>query len=247
MLSYNDTSTYNGIIQAEERLVYSSDYGRISGNTKELAHWTVRNNQAINRLTALMSEYANLWRIGDWNHGTYDTATENIVSGTREVAITNPEDVLFIFAVLIKRDATTTEYDLIHPFDIRQKDTRGYLENDASNIGIPWRYEKVGGYISLDPTPNYSATDGVKYYYQRAPHQFTTTDTTETAGIPSLFDQLIPLYASDQYATENTNPTLKALVGNDIARNEMAIRQFLRQRSEADTPTRLVGTRVNAR
>ena len=247
MLSFNDTTNYNGILQAIERLAYSADYGRLTNSTKEVATWTVRVNQALYRATALMSEYANLWRVGDWNHGSYDTATENITSGTREIAITNPEDVLFIFAVLIKRDATTTEYDMIQPFDIRQRGVRGYLENDASNVGIPFRYEKVGGYISLDPTPNYSATNGVKYYYQKSPHLFTTSDTTATAGIPSIFDQLIPLYAVDQYATENTNPTMKALVTGDIARTEMAIRQFMRQRSEADTPTRLVGRQTKSR
>lgn len=236
MLQYSDTSTYNGIIQTEERLVYSSDYGRISGNTKELAQWTVRNNQALNRVAALMMKYQNTWQVHDWNHASINSATENITSGTREIALTNPQDVLFVLKVLIKQDATTADYTEIAPMDMRDQRSRSYVENQATNKGIPYRYDKVGGYIVLDPTPDYSATAGLKYYYQRSPHQFTTADTTATAGVPSLFDALVPLYAVDQYATENTNPTLKNLVGVDIARIENEVRDFMYRRSQDQEP-----------
>ena len=236
MLVYNDTSTYNGIIQAEERLVYSSDYGRISGNTKELAAWTVRNNQALSRAMALMMTYQDYWQVDDWNHGTINTATEDIVSGTREVALTNPEDVLFIFKVAIHQDATTNDWTILKPLDIREQSARTYIEDDTTNTGIPWRYDKIGGYIVLDPTPDYSRTDGLKYYYQRTPHQFTTADTTATAGLPAIFDQLIPHYAVEAYATENTNPNLKALVGQDIQRMERDVKSFFSQRSKDQAP-----------
>lgn len=233
-LQYSDTSAYNGIIQAEERLVYSADYGRISGNTKELAHWTVRNNQALGRATAFMSQFAGTWRIGDWNHGSYDTATQNIVSGTRNYLISSTQDVLFIFAVLIKQDATTADYTEIKPIDIRQHGVRGFIENTAGNVGVPFRYEKAGGYITLDPVPNYSATNGLKYYYQKSPHPFVVGDTTAVSFLPAIFDQLIPYYAVDMYATENTNPTLKQMVAVDIAKMEEDIKAFLRMRSESD-------------
>jgi len=238
MLQYNDTSTYNGIIQAEERLVYSSDYGRISGNTKELAQWTVRNNQALSRAMALMMEHQDYWQHDDWNNTTSFTATEDIVSGTREVAITNPQDVLFIYAVAIKQDATTDDWTQIKPLDIREQRGRVFIEDSPSNTGTPWRYDKFGGQIILDPTPDYSRTDGLKYYYQQTPHQFTTADTTETAGIPALFDQLIPFYAVDAYATENTNPNLKALVAGDIARMERDVKSFFSERSK-DQPMQM--------
>lgn len=232
MLAYSDTSTYNGIIQEEERIVYSSDYGRISGNTKELATWTVRNNHALKRATALMSEYAGRWRFGDWNHGSYDTATQNIVANTREVAITNPQDVLFIFGVQIKIDTTTTLWTEIQPLDIREKSSLAFREDNTTNRGIPSRYEKVGGYIVLDPEPNYAVTNGLRYYYQRSPHDFATSDTSAVAGIPSLFDRIIPLYAIDIYATENTNTNLKQLVGVDIARMERDVKNFFAMREQ---------------
>lgn len=243
MLSYNDTSTYNGIIQAEERLVYSSDYGRISGNTKELAQWTVRNNQALSRAMALMLRYQDYWQVDDWNHGTVNEATENIVSGTRDVALTNPEDILFIIAVAIKQSATNDDYVQIKPVDIREQTARPIIEDNTSNTGVPYRYDKTGGYIRLDPIPNYSATAGLKYYYQRTPHQFTTSDTTATAGIPAIFDQLIPFYAVDAYATENTNPNLKALVGGDIARMENDVANIFSQRSKDHEPQLMVKRR----
>ena len=238
-LQYSDTSAYNGIIQAEERLVYSADYGRISGNTKELAHWTVRNNQALGKAMSLMSQFAGTWRIGDWNHGSYDTATMNLTSGTRNYLIANTENVLFIFKVLIKQDTTTTDWTLLKPMDIRERSSRIFVEDSATNVGIPWRYEKAGGYLTLDPEPNYSVTNGLKYYYQRAPHPFAVGDTTAVSGIPAIFDQLIPYYAVDMYATENTNPNLKGLVSADIARMEEDIKAFLRMRSESDGPAQL--------
>lgn len=236
MLQYSDTSTYNGIIQEEERLVYSSDYGRISGNTKELAQWTVRNNHALNRVMALMLRFQDTWQVHDWNHASINTATENITSGTREVALTNPQDVLFMIKVMIKQDATTNDWTELKPLDIRQQSSREYVENNSSNSGIPYRYDKTGGYIILDPTPNYTRSGGLKYYYQRTPHPFTTSDTTALPGVPSLFDRLVPLYATDIYATENTNPNLKQLVNNDIQIIEADIRSFMSQRSKDDEP-----------
>jgi len=233
-LTYSDTTNYDGHIQAVERLVYSSDYGRVSGNTKELAQWTVRLNNALDRATAFMTRFAGSWRVGDWNHGTYDVATEDIVSGTREIALTNPQDILFIFKAMVKQDATTPDYRMMYPFDIRQTGTRTFVENDASHKGVPFRYEKVGGYLVLDPTPDYSATAGLQYYYQRAPHPFVTGDTTQRAAIPSIFDPLLSLYAVDQYATENTNVTLKQLVAADIARIESDLSAFLEERSRSD-------------
>lgn len=234
MLTFSDTTNYDGHIQEVERIVYSADYGRVSGNTKLLAMWTVLMNQGLERATALMSEYAGFWRIGDWNHGTYDTATQNIVSGTREVAITNPENVLFIFDVSILDSATATDYVPIKPFSIKDRDTYAYRANQAAYTSVPYRYEKVGGYIVLDPEPNYSATNGVRYTYQRAPHPFATSDTTAVAAIPSLFDPLINLYAIDAHATADSNATLKSIVGVDIARLERDIKNFMRARSEMD-------------
>jgi hypothetical protein len=242
MLQYSDTSAYNGIIQAEERLVYSGDYGRISGNTKELAHWTVRNNQALSRVAILMMKYQDAWQFDDWNNTGVSTATENIASGTREVALTNPQDVLFITKVMIKQDTTTTDWTLLRPIDIRSQDAIRLIENSPTNVGIPTRYEKNGKYIILDPTPNYTVTAGLKYYYQRSPHLFVVGDTTAVAGIPSLFDQLIPLYATDMYATENTNPTLKALVNNDIVRMEADLKAFMSLRSQ-DVEPRMMAKR----
>ena len=236
MLQYSDSSTYNGIIQAEERLVYSSDYGRISGNTKELAQWTVRNNQALSRAMALMINYQDYWQVDDWNHGTVNEATENITSGTRDVPLTNPEDILFLIAVAIKENATTSDYTQIKPTDIRSQASRPIVEDNSSNTGVPYRYDKVGGYIRLDPIPNYSATAGLKYYYQRTPHQFTTSDTTATAGIPAIFDQLIPFYAVDAYASENTNVNLKSLMSQDIARMEEDVKNIFSQRSKDQAP-----------
>ena len=196
-------------------------------------------NNALERTTALMSTFAGTWRIGDWNHSTYDTGTINIVSGTRQYALTNPENILFLFRVLVKEDATTADYSLIKPIDIRQEGVRTFIEDDASNVGVPYRYEKAGGYLTLDPEPNYSATAGIKYYYQRAPHPFVVGDTTARAGIPSIFDQLLPLYATDQYATENTNLNLKQLVAVDVARMEADIQKFLQERSSADGQAKL--------
>ena len=231
MLQYSDTSAYNGILQAEERLVFSGDYGRITGNTKELAQWTVRNNQALARATALMLQYQDGWTVDDWNHISINTAVQNIVSGTREVALTNPQDVLFMLKVMIKQSATATDWTLLRPIDILEQGTRAYIENNLTNVGIPYRYDKTGGYIVLDPTPNYSVTGGLKYYYQRTPHQFVVGDTTAVAGIPAIFDELVPFYAVDAYATENTNTNLKALITNDIARLERDVRAIFARRS----------------
>ena len=184
-----------------------------------------------------MMKYQDSWQSDDWNNTGVSTATVNLTSGTREVAVTDPQNVLFITKVLIKQDATTTDWTLLRPLDMWAQDARMFLENNPTHVGIPKRYVKQGKYIILDPEPNYSVTNGVKYYYQRAPHPFVVGDTSAIAGIPSIFDEIIPLYAVDMYATENTNPTLKALVGNDIARVEADIRDFMSLRSQDVEPT----------
>jgi hypothetical protein len=232
-MQFNDTTNKTGMIQECERILFNADYGRISDDSENLATFTSHINKALDEVVNLMVLNQDRWQWSDWNNDIYETY--NLVSGTRAYQLTNPEDVLFVYAVMVLQDAVQTEYRVIRPFDHTDQGTRGYLENDDTNAGVPVRYDKIGGSLYLDPTPNYNATDGLKVFSVRRPHKFETTDTTAEPAMPSTFAYLIPLIASSYYASDE-NTAIYNSIANRIFEKKNELRQYMTRRSQDDQP-----------
>ena len=239
MSVFSDTTNKSGLIQKCERHCAFND-GRISGDTTLLKQFTDRINDAYDEIVPLIFASEGRWQFDDLNHTDMPIATTNIVSGQRVYTFTSDENsnsILTIDSVSILTDATTTDYSTIRPIDTVDTDAKRLLEDNSTNVGVPTKYDKVGNTIVLDATPNYASTNGIKIHFHRSPSYFASTDTTKTAGIPSVFVPLLALIASHEWMftfNQNESTTISRLE-QKIQDRKMDLQKFLSNRSKDET------------
>lgn len=236
-MQFSDTSTKLGLIQdCEMRLFGDNGYGQISGNSDRLYQFTARLNRAQDRFNYLAMTADGRWQFDDNNNTDYPIATTNLVSGQRDY--TFALEHLDISKVLILNAGSNGQFVELRPFDQNDPGANSYLVNYSTNTGIPRRYDKLANSIFLDPTPNYSATGGLKIYFQRGPNYFVYTDTTKVPGFASIFHDYLSLHASMSYAVDRGLDKAKNLF-ELVKEKEEAIIDFYGKRN-SDEPTQLI-------
>lgn len=73
-------------------------------------------------------------------------------------------------------------------------------------MGTPFEYDKTSTSTILNPTPNYSASLGIKVIFKRAASYFTSTDTTKVPGFASIFHNYLSRGAALDYAIDRDMP-----------------------------------------
>ena len=241
---FSDTTNKDGLIQICERLCHFPDAG-ISGDATLLAQFTSALNDAYDEVLPYVFAAEARWQFDDPTHTTLPIATTNIVSGQRDYSFTSDSasaSILQIDKVAIRQDATTTDYTMIYPIDQSDKNARRLIEDNSDNTGIPTKYDVIGSSILLDPEPDYASTAGLKIWYSRTPDYFTTSDTTQTPGIPDMFHQLLAYIASHEWTFIN-NPeetTIISRLENRIAERKLELSQFMNKRSKQPQVLRAV-------
>lgn len=238
-VAFSDTTNKNGLIQMCELYTHLGDT-TISGDTTTLLkQFTFLLNNAYDEVLPLVFAADGRWQWEDFNHTTLPIATTNIVSGQRDYGFTTDSagaSVLRIDKVAIKQDATTSDYTIIHQID--QNDGTGaakrLIEDNSDNTGIPTGYDLVGGSIILNPEPDYAATSGLKIWYSRTPDYFSSTDTTQTPGIPDMFHSLLALIASHEwmFSQDPTETTTISRLEQKIAEKKMELSKFINLRPQ---------------
>lgn len=216
-------------------------YGQITGNPNRLLQFTARINRRQDRFVALAFQADGRWAFDDTNYTDFPTAVTNIISGQRDYLFSL--DMLEIDKVAILPSSGTTLYQVVDKVaDVEDADANSIVENNSTNVGIPYRYDKTASSIILDPTPNYSATSGLRVVYKRGAYYFVSTDTTRQPGFPSVFHEYLSLGASLDYAMDRTMKDLIATLGPRVQKMEMDIENYfsLRNRDEKQgmTPAR---------
>lgn len=205
-MPFNDTTTYNGLVQAFEREI-GATRGDVSGNTDRLKECAVDVNRSLDDFTRLSIEAGGTWQFDDSNQTDYPIITTNIVSGQRDYAFVTDQSgnfILDIYKVAILGSATTTIYQELQAADISDEEFSTFVANDTSATGVPWRYDKLANAIFLDPIPNYNATNGLKVYINRTASYFAYNDTIKKPGIPAIFHSYLYLAAAYRYAERNS-------------------------------------------
>lgn len=193
---FNDTTNKNGLIQAFEFWTRMPD-GTVTGTL--LKQVTARINSAFDNIMPLLMSYTDYIRWDDTNHTDRPIGTLNLVSGQSDYTFgedDNSLDILNITNVKILESSTDTEYVDLEKMTIDDDRMSDAMSPNPSNTGVPTHWLEVGNSIFLYPEPNYSATNGIKIFFEREQHYFSSTDTTEEAGIPKPFHELLALYAS---------------------------------------------------
>lgn len=158
-------------------------------------------NLASDMMTGWAIEADDRMEFDDPNWPNQPVLRLNLVSGQRDYLIYKDENdahVLKVLRVAVKdRNGV---FKVIDPTDIRMTTGVNLAENTQS--GTPTKYDKTGVWLNLDPVPDYSSSQGLRVYIQRAAKRFSATDTTKEPGFASSFHFLVPLIGAYIYATE---------------------------------------------
>ena len=94
----------------------------------------------------------------------------------------------------------------------------------------------MGASVILDPTPSFSATAGLKIYFQRPSDNYTSaqvTTGTKAPGFNPLYHDLIPLWVAYEYATSNMLPVANNFLA-EIVRKEEVLKKDYNSRNQSD-------------
>ena len=237
-IQFNDTSSdKNGLIQVCEAKLFGNDYGAISGNTKRLATFTRLMNAGLNRFTSLAMQYETRWQFHDANYTTHPEAYTSLSAGQNDYALSDLHLQLRNVYVL-NSDGKKVPLQPADEFDFSNKGMS--IDEYFSTDGLPKYYDKKGRSIKIYPAPSASETtlaDGLFVTYTSTPSYFTDADTTKEAGIPLIFADYPAIFASRQYARDNTMAKKLNDFTTEQAEMEAMIETFYSSRDRDDRPT----------
>jgi len=202
-IQFSDTSTYKGLVQMYEKEI-GKEYGDISGSTVKLKSFTADANMAVDSFMDIALRADGSWNVDDTNHTDFPERKMTLTSGTRRYAISSfTADAgqnlpLDIFKVYVKNpDGIYVE---IEPVDVQSDIGMQSFTDGQAVAGTPYRYDKTGNWLDLDPVPDYTLAEGIKILINREASYFASTDTTKKAGFPGLYHRYFYLHPAREYA-----------------------------------------------
>lgn len=208
----------------------------ISGDTTLLKKFTVKINNAQDKLYPRLYQYLRSIGYDDPNQTGIPTKLTNIVSGTGTYTIstdTNSFEILELLDIAILTSSSGTEYTILEKIDASDERAPLYMSPNPSQSGVPSSVLIVGNKIFFDVVPNYNATNGIKSFAAREMDRFASSDTSQTAGIPLPFQSLLPVYASHEWLIVNKpdNSMLITRLEAEIQRRERDLENFMSARN----------------
>lgn len=247
---FSDTSTKLGIIQRIEKWCNFND-GYISGNSTLLKIFTGDVNEAFDETMPLLLSYTSNGRFDDLNNTTYPIATFNLVSGQADYSIKTDGDnldILRIFDLRFLPSSSATQYQTLPKLTLNDSIALDAMSPNPNTTGQPNGWLERDNTAFLTPPPNYSATAGIKIYYERIQSYFASTDTTKVPGFPRIFHPLLPLIVSRDWISINKpdNVTTLSVINSKIS----VIKQAISDSASARNPQKghmNVGTNPDSR
>lgn len=226
-MDYSNTTTKAGILQRIEKLTGLGD-GGITNNATLLKVMTQSVNNAFDEIMPLLLSYSDTIRFDDPNHTDLPTGTLNLVSGQEDYTITvddNSLDILNITDIRILASSTATQYTDLIRITLDDPLYKDMISPNSNDTGVPSYWLENGNTIFLWPEPNYSATNGIKLFFERIQSYFASTDTTKTPGIPRIFHSLLADIPAHEWLVEN-KPSNTAVITRLEAKIAMKKRQL---------------------
>lgn len=238
-MDYSNTTTKGGILQRIEQYTGIGD-GGITNDATLLKVITAQVNEAFDEIMPLvLSSVGDQVAFDDPNITDLPVGTANLVSGQADYYIstdTNSLDILDIKAVRILPNATATLYGDIEMIDAADPDALSAMSPNTTETGMPYKVLKRGNTLYFYPKPNYSATAGIKIWFERIESYFASTDTTKVPGIPRIFHSILPKIAAFHWLTIN-KPGNTTLI-QDLATRIKEDKEHLQAYSRMRNPTR---------
>lgn len=212
-IPFSNTTDKNGILQLCEFNCGLGD-GGITGDATLLRYFTAFVNQSLSEVWSIVFRNSNGWIYDDSNQTDLPQGTQTLTSGTSKYAL--PSGALTVRRVEVK-DSSGMYYEL-RPKQLEsiKVGVDEYFETD----GTPIEYRLVGSTLEMFPGPNYTASAGLKVYFDRGSVAFATSDTTKTPGFSPEFHDIIPTKASIKWMRINkpNGASLVKLQENEIQR-----------------------------
>ncbi len=227
-MTFNDTTSRNGLIQECEFLTGTGDAG-ISGDTNLLKHFTRLINARYHQVVTMILDSQDDWDFDDINNSDFP-AFSTALTTNRDTSIPASEKVLKIKRVDVTYDGQT--WYKAEPFDSGETGLGlGRAADTAMEAVVDSRFSKTAPKYDLKKNsiilyPKANSTDvangaRIKVEYTREVDEFTTADTTQEPGIDEPFHRMIAVGASLDFAvakgTTNKND-LAAMYGDYEAR-----------------------------
>ena len=218
---FNDTTNEDGLCQEIDTIC------KTTTTSYPLAQKARRLNNALDGYFQKAMAWCGNWSIGDTNN-TSDlaNASTDLINGQQDYGI--DQTMLVIESVWVK-DSTGTAKKLEASGD----------NFETTDTGVPTKYTKTEQSIIFDVIPNYSYTDGIIVYFRRTLPHFSASDTTETAGIPTVHEPYLCRMASLPYLIENGKSS-KNDVAAQIVIDERDIQNFYAFRGRDERPKTFV-------
>lgn len=223
---FSDTSTYQGIVQDIDFLLFGSS---TATSPYPIADKVRNVNRRFDEITSLLLEADGRWKWDDTNNAAQPATTINLSDGVTASAI---PDTTYLTVNRMEVKNSNGDYKLITP--IHEKDIKEGLTEFMETAGMPLYYEKVGGFVNLYPKPSASyvtLTAGLKVYYQRSPSYFAAADTTKVPGFAAPFHRLLSIGAALDYAITNGMTTKVNILTTMLEKLENKLVSFYSSRS----------------
>jgi len=208
-----------------------------SSSSYPAADMLISVNNAYDRVVSLINMSDSKWQWDDTNQTDFPISTTALVQDQQDYSLNSAH--LSIDRVEVKD--TNGEWYTLKQID--QQYLKGLnevaLTEYRSTTGVPEEYDMVGSSIFLYPIPNYSQSASLKLYFIRGPLAFTSgevTTGTKVPGFNSLFHDLLPLWASYDYAVKTGKRNIN-LIYTEIERKEKALKEFYNKRNRDDGKT----------
>lgn len=225
-MTFNNTTTKDGILQDCEFWLFASNYGQITNDTNLLKTFTALSNRALDSVVTTIFESDDRWEFDDTTYTDYPIATTDLNNSQRDYVLS----VSHLKVIRVEAKDSNGLWVKLKPKDLVDitiaRDE--YMKNDAQ----PMYYDKVANSVFLYPAPNYDSTGGLRVYYQREPNYFLSTDTDKEAGFSSILHRLISLKACYDYAVANNLTDKITTLNNAITVKTDELRKFYGRRNK---------------
>ncbi len=152
-------------------------------------------NFALDTVTGYIQRADSSWEYQDNNEsGELIDSTIALVSGTAKYAIT----LTWLKITRVRVKDPNGNWVTLKPVSRRE-----LSDAQLAATGTPWAYYKLGKYLYLVGTPNYSQTGGLEVQLQKGAQHFATDDTNEEPGFAPQFHRLVSLLSALDYTDTN--------------------------------------------
>jgi hypothetical protein len=174
-----------------------------------------RLNAALDRYWSVATETANEGTFDDTNRTGLPVETQNIVSGTNNYKISSFTNKVLQLLKMAVLDDSAVEHDLVREeFDDLEDFKQLYT---TSTTGTPSHWTKMGDYIYLRPSPNFSETGGLRAYVNRELSKYDFVSFTVTQATPAVFSATgHGLVAGDAIILETDGTLLTGLTADTV-------------------------------